>query len=116
MLGDVTALSVHSGLVYASIGFTSGKVILIKGDITREKHSKIIQIHSSDYPVTTLNCDNENLFVTTTKDSQFYNTKERNPGRRHIDEKEFGENLGLTSYFYKVGNFIFFKFNDQFFF
>ena len=96
-LGDVSCLAVHSALTYAAIGFTSGQVIVIKGDITREKHSKLVQLHSSDYPVTTLNCGDNVMFVTTTKDSQYYNIKERNPGRRHIDEKGCAPNCSTIS-------------------
>ena len=46
------------------------------------------QIHSSDYPVTCLNWFNDYIYISTTKDVQYYNMAERNPGRRHIDEKE----------------------------
>lgn len=48
------------------------------------------QIHSSDYPVTCLNWFNDYIYISTTKDVQYYNMAERNPGRRHIDEKECG--------------------------
>ena len=61
---------------------------MIQGDITKEKYSKLIQLHSSTYPVTCLNWHGELLFVTTTKDAQYYDVAQtRQPGRRHIDEK-----------------------------
>ena len=57
------------------------------------------QIHSSDYPVTCLNWFNDYIYISTTKDVQYYNMAERNPGRRHIDEKEFVmKNLYIASF------------------
>ena len=95
--GDICSLAVHSALTSAAVGFTSGQVLLIRGDITREKHSKVTQLHSSAYPVTNLNLADDVLFVTTTKDCQYYNIKERNPGRRHMDEKGCAPNCSTIS-------------------
>jgi hypothetical protein len=85
--GVVSALALHANLSHVVIGFINGKVLVLKGDITKAKYSKVNQIHSSDYPVTCLNWFNDYIYISTTKDVQYYNMAERNPGRRHIDEK-----------------------------
>lgn len=96
-LGDVSALAVNQALTFAAVGFTGGKVLLLRGDILREKHSKISQLHSSDYPVTNVLFHLESLYVVTVKDSQIYDMKERNPGRKHIDEKGCAPNCSTVS-------------------
>jgi hypothetical protein len=71
--------------------------LLLKGDILREKHSKISQLHSSAYPVTNLEFDVDRLYVITVKDSQFYEMQEKNPGRKHLDEKGCAPNCACIS-------------------
>ena len=71
--------------------------MLLKGDILREKHSKISQLHSSAYPVTNLAFDGNRLYVITVKDSQFYEMQEKNPGRKHLDEKGCAPNCACIS-------------------
>jgi len=78
-------------------GITLGQVLLLKGDITREKHSKIVQLHSSDYPVTNLNCFNDILYVTTVKDAQFYKLKEKSPGKIPLNAKGCAPNCAAIS-------------------
>ena len=93
----VSALSLHSNLTHVAIGFANGKVLLLKGDITKEKYSKVVQLHSSSYPVTCLNWSKSLLFVTTTKDAQYYDVSARQPGRRHIDEKGCAPNCATVT-------------------
>ena len=80
-----------------AVGFANGKVLLLKGDITKEKYSKVVQLHSSSYPVTCLNWSKNLLFVTTTKDAQYYDVSARQPGRRHIDEKGCAPNCATVT-------------------
>ena len=96
-LGDISCFTVQSTLTCAAIGFTTGQVLLLKGDITREKHSKIVQLHSSDYPVTNLNCFNEILYVTTVKDAQFYKLKEKSPSKIPLNAKGCAPNCAAIS-------------------
>ncbi|XP_051902199.1 vacuolar protein sorting-associated protein 11 homolog isoform X3 [Hippocampus zosterae] len=51
---EVSCLSVHENLNYMAIGFTDGSVVLTKGDITRDRHSKTLTLHEGNIPVTGL--------------------------------------------------------------
>ncbi|KAM3600652.1 uncharacterized protein V6R79_000323 [Siganus canaliculatus] len=51
---EVSCLSVHENLNFMAIGFTDGSVILTKGDITRDRHSKTLTLHEGTSPVTGL--------------------------------------------------------------
>ncbi|XP_061416593.1 LOW QUALITY PROTEIN: vacuolar protein sorting-associated protein 11 homolog [Lethenteron reissneri] len=73
---EVTCLAIHEGLNYMGIGFTDGSVVLIKGDITRDRHSKTQVVHESTYPITGLAFRQVgkvmHLFVVTTDNVQSY--------------------------------------------
>uniref|UniRef100_A0A3Q2QIU7 Vacuolar protein sorting-associated protein 11 homolog n=1 Tax=Fundulus heteroclitus TaxID=8078 RepID=A0A3Q2QIU7_FUNHE len=51
---EVSCLSVHENLNFMAIGFTDGSVVLTKGDITRDRHSKTLTLHEGSCPVTGL--------------------------------------------------------------
>nr|XP_043898783.1 vacuolar protein sorting-associated protein 11 homolog [Solea senegalensis] len=51
---EVSCLSVHENLNFMAIGFTDGSVVLTKGDITRDRHSKTLTLHEGSSPVTGL--------------------------------------------------------------
>uniref|UniRef100_A0A4W4G2E4 Vacuolar protein sorting-associated protein 11 homolog n=1 Tax=Electrophorus electricus TaxID=8005 RepID=A0A4W4G2E4_ELEEL len=51
---EVSCLSVHENLNFMAIGFTDGSVVLTKGDITRDRHSKTLTLHEGNSPVTGL--------------------------------------------------------------
>uniref|UniRef100_A0A3B4YYB9 VPS11 core subunit of CORVET and HOPS complexes n=1 Tax=Stegastes partitus TaxID=144197 RepID=A0A3B4YYB9_9TELE len=51
---EVSCLSVHENLNFMAIGFTDGSVVLTKGDITRDRHSKTLTLHEGTSPVTGL--------------------------------------------------------------
>ncbi|XP_061659657.1 vacuolar protein sorting-associated protein 11 homolog isoform X1 [Syngnathoides biaculeatus] len=51
---EVSCLSVHENLNFMAIGFTDGSVVLTKGDITRDRHSKTLILHEGTIAVTGL--------------------------------------------------------------
>uniref|UniRef100_A0A8C9U302 Vacuolar protein sorting-associated protein 11 homolog n=1 Tax=Scleropages formosus TaxID=113540 RepID=A0A8C9U302_SCLFO len=51
---EVSCLSVHENLNFMAIGFTDGSVVLTKGDITRDRHSKTLTLHEGTSPITGL--------------------------------------------------------------
>ena len=38
--GQVTCIAVHEGLQHMVLGFADGTVVLFKGDVTKDRHSK----------------------------------------------------------------------------
>ncbi|XP_061596224.1 vacuolar protein sorting-associated protein 11 homolog [Cololabis saira] len=66
---EVSCLSIHENLNFMAIGFTDGSVVLTKGDITRDRHSKTVTLHEGSSPVTGLAFRQmakvTNLFVAT---------------------------------------------------
>ncbi|XP_028664283.1 vacuolar protein sorting-associated protein 11 homolog [Erpetoichthys calabaricus] len=51
---EVSCLTVHENLSFMAIGFTDGSVVLTKGDITRDRHSKTHTLHEGNCPITGL--------------------------------------------------------------
>ncbi|XP_048417987.1 vacuolar protein sorting-associated protein 11 homolog isoform X2 [Stegostoma tigrinum] len=74
---EVTCLTVHENLNYMAIGFTDGSVVLKKGDITRDRHSKTDVLAEGTYPITGLGFQQSgkqtHLFVVTTENVKSYN-------------------------------------------
>ncbi|XP_035411541.1 vacuolar protein sorting-associated protein 11 homolog isoform X2 [Cygnus olor] len=72
----VSCLTVHENLNFMAIGFADGSVVLTKGDITRDRHSKTQILHEGSYPVTGLafrqSGKTTHLFVVTTENIQSY--------------------------------------------
>ncbi|MGH0129778.1 UNVERIFIED_CONTAM: hypothetical protein FKN15_059462 [Acipenser sinensis] len=66
---EVSCLSVHENLNFMAIGFTDGSVVLTKGDITRDRHSKTLTLHEGTSPITGLAFRQSgkitNLFIAT---------------------------------------------------
>lgn len=62
----ISSFTFSDDLSILAVGFTSGKVILIRGDILRDRGSKQRVIYESNDPVTGLQLSNNRLFVTTT--------------------------------------------------
>ncbi|KAJ8321881.1 hypothetical protein KUTeg_000352 [Tegillarca granosa] len=65
----VTCLSVHENLNWMAVGFENGSVVLFKGDVTKDRHSKVRTIHENQKPITGLafKTSNKNtiLFIVT---------------------------------------------------
>ncbi|NWX92577.1 VPS11 protein, partial [Nothoprocta pentlandii] len=72
----VSCLTVHENLNFMAIGFADGSVVLTKGDITRDRHSKTQILHEGSYPITGLafrqSGKTTHLFVVTTENIQSY--------------------------------------------
>uniref|UniRef100_A0A8C8IV98 PEP5/VPS11 N-terminal domain-containing protein n=1 Tax=Oncorhynchus tshawytscha TaxID=74940 RepID=A0A8C8IV98_ONCTS len=51
---EVSCLTVHENLNFMAIGFTDGNMVLTKGDITRDSHSKTLPLHEGTCPATIL--------------------------------------------------------------
>ncbi|XP_062869801.1 vacuolar protein sorting-associated protein 11 homolog [Trichomycterus rosablanca] len=73
---EVSCISVHENLNFMAIGFTDGSVVLTKGDITRDRHSKTLTLHGGTSPVTGLAFRQAgkvtHLFVATLEKVQSY--------------------------------------------
>ncbi|XP_036368498.1 vacuolar protein sorting-associated protein 11 homolog isoform X3 [Octopus sinensis] len=50
----VTCLTVHENLNWMAIGFECGSVVLYKGDVTRDRHSKFRVVYENQRPITGL--------------------------------------------------------------
>ncbi|XP_076437584.1 vacuolar protein sorting-associated protein 11 homolog [Babylonia areolata] len=50
----VTCFTVHENLNFMAVGFENGAVLLFKGDVTRDRHSKPRVVHEAGQPVTGL--------------------------------------------------------------
>ncbi|CAH1772502.1 unnamed protein product, partial [Owenia fusiformis] len=65
----VSCLTVHENLNNMAVGFEDGSVVLFKGDVTRDRHSKIKIIHQDTCPITGLafksSGKNAVLFIAT---------------------------------------------------
>ncbi|CAI9739698.1 sorting-associated 11 homolog [Octopus vulgaris] len=87
----VTCLTVHENLNWMAIGFECGSVVLYKGDVTRDRHSKFRVVYENQRPITGLGFrisgKNIILFVVTetsvvsisitSKDQRFYQLIEK---------------------------------------
>ncbi|CAE1174781.1 VPS11 [Acanthosepion pharaonis] len=50
----VTCLTVHENLNWMAVGFQCGSVVLFKGDVTRDRHSKFRIVYENQRPITGL--------------------------------------------------------------
>ncbi|XP_067666114.1 vacuolar protein sorting-associated protein 11 homolog [Haliotis asinina] len=66
---SVTCVSVHENLNYMAVGFENGVVIVYKGDVTRDRHSKSRTVFENQRPITGLSFKTSGrdviLFVVT---------------------------------------------------
>eukprot|EP00795_Rhopilema_esculentum_P008547 gene8547-14548_t len=88
---SVTIICVHENLSQMAIGFEDGTVIIVRGDVTRERQARQRLVHQDKYPVTGLAYkqmgSNITLFVTTTETVTSYNVSAR-------DHKEVLDGFG----------------------
>uniref|UniRef100_A0A8B9R7R9 Vacuolar protein sorting-associated protein 11 homolog n=1 Tax=Astyanax mexicanus TaxID=7994 RepID=A0A8B9R7R9_ASTMX len=86
---EVSCLSVHENLNFMAIGFTDGSVVLTKGDITRDRHSKTLTLHEGNCPVTGLAFRQAgkvtHLFVATLEKVQCYTLSVKEYPRVELD-------------------------------
>ncbi|XP_077695814.1 porphobilinogen deaminase isoform X1 [Eretmochelys imbricata] len=85
----VSCITVHETLNFMAIGFADGSVVLTKGDITRDRHSKTQILHEGNYPVTGLAFRQSgkitHLFVVTTENIQSYMLSVKDYPRLELD-------------------------------
>eukprot|EP00918_Siedleckia_nematoides_P018931 GHVU01040411.1.p1 GENE.GHVU01040411.1~~GHVU01040411.1.p1 ORF type:complete len:904 (-),score=100.20 GHVU01040411.1:521-3232(-) len=66
---QVTCIAVHENLNYLAVGFDNGSVVLYKGDVTKDRHSKSRQIYEGPHAITCLGfkiaSKSTVLFITT---------------------------------------------------
>ncbi|RIB17075.1 hypothetical protein C2G38_2001460 [Gigaspora rosea] len=93
----VSALAVLENLGQIAVGLANGVVVLIKGDLYRDRYTKQKIIHESDEPVTGLGFREYNktviLFIVTTSKVLTYVTTSRSPATI-LDEQ--GADLGCA--------------------
>ncbi len=49
-----TRIAISTNICVELSGFTDGSVVLTKGDITRDRHSKTLSLHEGNCPITGL--------------------------------------------------------------
>ncbi|KAA0704039.1 Vacuolar protein sorting-associated protein 11 -like protein [Triplophysa tibetana] len=85
----VSCLSVHENLNFMAIGFTDGSVVLTKGDITRDRHSKTHSLPEGNSPITGLAFrqagKTTHLFVATLEKVQSYTLSLKEYPRVELD-------------------------------
>ncbi|XP_044312298.1 vacuolar protein sorting-associated protein 11 homolog isoform X2 [Varanus komodoensis] len=90
----VSCLTVHENLNFMAIGFADGSVVLTKGDITRDRHSKTQILHEGSYPVTGLafrqSGKTTHLFVATTENIQCYTLSVKDYPQLKLDTRGCG--------------------------
>eukprot|EP00794_Sanderia_malayensis_P012216 gene12216-13473_t len=95
---SVSAISVHENLSQMAIGFYDGTVLIVRGDVTRERQSRQRNLHQDKYPVTGLAYkqigSNVIIFVTTTETVTSYNLSAKDR-REQLDE--FGCNFKCSA-------------------
>ncbi|XP_064424845.1 vacuolar protein sorting-associated protein 11 homolog [Latimeria chalumnae] len=86
---EVSCLAVHENLNYMAIGFEDGSIVLTKGDITRDRHSKTQTLHEGNCPITGLafrqSGKTTHLFVVTMEKVQSYNLSVKDYPRIELD-------------------------------
>ncbi|CAG8564385.1 6147_t:CDS:2, partial [Cetraspora pellucida] len=79
----VSALAVLENLGQIAVGLANGVVVLIKGDLYRDRYTRQRIIHESDEPITGLGFKEHNktviLFIVTTSKVLTYVTTSRSP-------------------------------------
>lgn len=97
----VSCISVHENLNFMAIGFTDGSVVLTKGDITRDRHSKTQILHKGSHPVTGLAFrqagKTTHLFVVTTEDVLSYELSVKDYPRMELDTHGCGLRCSVLS-------------------
>ncbi|KAM5132463.1 vacuolar protein sorting-associated protein 11 homolog [Mantella aurantiaca] len=87
----VSCITVHENLNFMAIGFADGSVILTKGDITRDRHSKTQILHEGSYPVTGMafrqTGKTTHLFVVTTENVKAYELSHKDYPFTELDSR-----------------------------
>uniref|UniRef100_A0A8C5PSQ7 Vacuolar protein sorting-associated protein 11 homolog n=1 Tax=Leptobrachium leishanense TaxID=445787 RepID=A0A8C5PSQ7_9ANUR len=90
----VSCITVHENLNFMAIGFTDGSVVLIKGDITRDRHSKTMILQEGNYPVTGMafrqSGKTTHLFVVTTENVRSYDLTQKDYPYTDLDNHGCG--------------------------
>ncbi|XP_068096951.1 vacuolar protein sorting-associated protein 11 homolog isoform X1 [Hyperolius riggenbachi] len=72
----VSCITVHENLNFMAIGFADGSIVLTKGDITRDRHSKTQILQEGSYPITGMafrqTGKTTHLFVVSTENVKAY--------------------------------------------
>jgi len=88
---NVTVVCVHENLSQMAVGYEDGTVIVVRGDVTRERQNRQRLVHQDKYPISGLVYrqvgSNITLFVTTTETVTSYNVSAR-------DSKELLDHFG----------------------
>ncbi|RUS22924.1 hypothetical protein BC937DRAFT_94921 [Endogone sp. FLAS-F59071] len=97
----VTTFAVLENLSQIAIGLANGVVILIRGDISRDRTTKQKIIHEGEEPVTGLgfreNMKSVILFIVTTNKIMSYNTMSPKPNVTILDEQGCGLGCAVMS-------------------
>ncbi|KAG8569456.1 hypothetical protein GDO81_014420 [Engystomops pustulosus] len=85
----VSCITVHENLNFMAIGFTDGSVVLTKGDITRDRHSKTQILQEGSYPITGMafrqTGKTTHLFVVTTESVRAYELSQKDYPYMELD-------------------------------
>lgn len=94
---EASAMCVHDGLQLLAIGFTDGSVILYRGNITRDRASRMKVFKDDNSAITGLSfksmTNNTHLFVATMNNIFLYNITYK--------DKEYKTTLDSTGAYYK---------------
>ncbi|CCE72732.1 Piso0_000326 [Millerozyma farinosa CBS 7064] len=79
----ISAFTFNSNLTCTCVGYTSGKVILVRGDLIRDRGSKQRVIYEAGDPITNIQFSDteEFMYLTTTSKIFTFSTTGRNQGR-----------------------------------
>ncbi|CAG8787311.1 21745_t:CDS:10, partial [Dentiscutata erythropus] len=95
----VSALAVLENLGQIAVGLANGVVVLIRGDLYRDRYTRQRIIHESDEPVTGLGFREHNktviLFIVTTSKVLTYVTSSRSSSATVLDDEQ-GAGLGCA--------------------
>ncbi|KAM3922693.1 vacuolar protein sorting-associated protein 11 homolog [Leptodactylus fuscus] len=90
----VSCITVHENLNFMAIGFADGSVVLTKGDITRDRHSKTQILQEGSYPVTGMafrqTGKTTHLFVVTTESVRAYELSQKDYPYTELDSHGCG--------------------------
>ncbi|XP_075696250.1 vacuolar protein sorting-associated protein 11 homolog [Rhinoderma darwinii] len=90
----VSCITVHENLNFMAIGFADGSVVLTKGDITRDRHSKTQILQEGSFPVTGMGFRQSgkttHLFVVTTESVRAYELSQKDYPYADLDSHGCG--------------------------
>lgn len=95
----ISCYKFNKSLSCIAVGFTNGKVLLIRGDLLRDRGSKQRYVYESNEPITGVQFNEEQdiLYITTTSKILTVLTNGRNQGKPHrILSKSSGVDLNCS--------------------